>query len=125
MTDATDKQRKLVEILYDRTVQESLSWEAAPWLGDFQTKIGSRYVSLKMAPGEFEENDYFVYVLDESYNELDQFSDTDISETDLSPNTGNFRNHYLLIESLYRTVKRQISGADKALDDILERLGKA
>lgn len=125
MTDTADKHRRLVEMLFERTVDESLSWEVASWIGDFQSKIGSRYVSLKKEAGEFDEDDYYVYVLDDGYNELDRFSDMDISETDFSPAVGNFKNHYLLMESLYRTVKRQISGADKALDDILDQLSKA
>lgn len=125
MTESKDKHRRLMEILYEKTKDESLQWEDASWLGNYQTQIGNRYISIKVTPGEFDENDYEVFILDDSYNELDRFSDVDISEPELPPNVGNFRNYYLLMEALYRTVKRQISGADKALDEILEQLGKA
>lgn len=122
MTDSIVKQRQLVETLYDLTNRKRIGWEKSDYRYGFDVQVGGSTINLTSSPGDYDENDYTLKIFNDDHDEIDAFSDVDISEPDLTPNVGEFRNYYHLMETLFRTVKRQISGADKALDDVLSAL---
>lgn len=122
MTDSIVKQRQLVETLYDLTSRKRIAWEKSSYRYGFDAEIGSSTINLTSSPGEFDENDYTIKIFNDDHEEVDAFSDIDINEPDLSPNVGEFRNYYHLMETLFRSVKRQVSGADQALDEVLKAL---
>jgi hypothetical protein len=124
MNETVEKHRALAEKLYALTIEKKLVWKVDDWINGYVSPIGDHIINLNSAPGEFDDNDYFVRILTNGYDEIDAFSDVDISRTEDRPVVGNFDNHYLLLQSLYRTVKRQISGADNALESILKDLSK-
>lgn len=122
MTEAIQKHRRLAEFLYDLTTQRKLNWAKSDWLNGYDAKVGDHIINLQSSAGQFAENDYYVRIISSSYEELDVFYDGDISDQETKPAIGDFTNYYLLLDSLFRTVKRQASGADSALDAILEEL---
>lgn len=124
MNEIQVKHRMLAETLYSMTVSRKLEWKSDEWISGFATVIGNHVVGIDFSSGQFEENDYHVKIYDQVYSEIDSFSDTDISEPDTRPSVGDFKNHYLLLDALYRTVRRQVSGADDALDSILKALSQ-
>ncbi|WP_162998140.1 hypothetical protein [Brevundimonas lutea] len=122
MNDVTSRHRKLSERLYVRTESEHQIWTTGTWSGDYETSVGNYIVSIKANVKEFDEVDYGIVISDKKHTEIDRFWDEEISEPDVKPSVGDFRNHYALMKDLYRKAQRQTSGADKALESILNEL---
>lgn len=116
------KNRRLVESLYSKTIQFELSWIKATGGKGFECSIGSYLVSIYAQEGEFATNDIYLKVRTQNWEDVDEFSDLDISADGARPTLGGFSNHSDLMEELFNIARRQARGADKAIDDLLEML---
>lgn len=117
------KHRKLAEQLWFKTKDgEGVEWRAAAYGDGFESSIGSYIVTIREVKGAFDAPDYVVSLLDQSYENIDSFSDEEISEDGVSPKVGDFSNYYTLLSDLFRTAQRRSKGADKALDSVLAAL---
>lgn len=116
---ANAKHRKLVDLLYKKTVDRSIKWEL----------VNSSQLYLRIGGGSLylygginsQGEDMINFRLFDSNGELaDSFSDENLVYDNGVP-TG-FGNWYLLCDALMEIAKRQATGADDVLDAMLAEL---
>ncbi|WP_159043686.1 hypothetical protein [Sphingomonas sp. STIS6.2] len=114
-----DKQRRFVELLYKKTLSREINW-ATNEHKQIYAKIAGRLLyaySQLNADGE----DLITFVLFGSEDTVsDQFTDEDIKHDNIAPSS--FENWYLLCAALLEIARRQASGADDALDAMIDEL---
>ncbi|WP_146174133.1 hypothetical protein [Litoreibacter ponti] len=108
----SDKWGQLLQKLVSLTRAGKLSWNETVHGDEISTQLGEMKVEVQF----FELIDeYRLIVRDEFGKEIDAFTDDELTSTGFISAGGVFA-------SLFRTVKRQKSGADQALDNILREL---
>ena len=115
-----DKYKALIESLYQRTITSSLPWESGT---DNAVKcaIKEHTVTLYSSRSEDDEPLEVVVISDQwGGQRIDKFDDTDLGTA--IPNSGNFANYYLMMSHLRRLASRVASGAEAALDEILNEI---
>jgi hypothetical protein len=119
---AIRKYRKLSVSLYKRTEDGSLSWEQSIVLDGYDAYFGDKVVNIALIETGLEAPDYQISIVDrENYEPVDKFRDIDIHDPS-ARDVGGFPNYYKLLEALYNMISRRISGADQAIDNILDQL---
>lgn len=114
-----DKQRKFVELLYRKTLSREIKWGTNEHR-QIYTKIAGRSL---FAYSELNQDgeDLITFVLFGSDDKVsDKFTDEDIKHNNIVPS--GFENWYLLCAALLEIGRRQASGADDALDAMIDEL---
>ncbi|QIF80923.1 hypothetical protein [Brevundimonas sp. 'scallop'] len=119
--DATQKHRVLIEELAQNTIYETIKWVEPRVYDGIRTTLGDYSIEIYERNSEFSESDYHVVIFDEWESEIDKFTDVDISRGGYAP-TRNAESYYELMANTVRTAKRQMKGADKAVDAIIGKL---
>lgn len=120
MTQYTrDKQRRFVELLYKKTLERGIKWGINNDRQAYATIAGR---SLFVYYGLNEEGEDLVIfsLFGENEQMSDNFTDETIKGSDAVP--AGFGNWYLLCSALLEMAKRQGSGADDALDAMIDEL---
>lgn len=121
MSSTTDKLRGLVEVLYARTDQNTIAWQISEDKETVWSVIGDHKIELNEEQRDRFEVDIRVTVFDKNGNQIDTFADNYFGG--LSPKSGNFSSYFNLMSTLLEMAKRQASGADAAIVNILKALG--
>lgn len=120
MTSTTAKYRALIETLYDQTRSKKLKWK---WESDDRSvwmRLAGQTLSIEMSSNSDFEPLCALKIENSQGEYLDGFNDENLGPE--KPKVGSFVNWYLIMEEIYAMAKRQATGADEALDNILREL---
>lgn len=124
MTELVDsntlsKWRKLVHLLVSLTNKGKLSWKETPRDDEFLTSHGSNVVVIRQSSSQTSFEDLFLISLrDKEGKIIDSFNDETLDHGQ------DETNYYVLIRDLMLTIRRSLSGADQALDELLASLSE-
>jgi len=118
MATTLEKLRGLVESLCTRTQTGTLTWIEAEG-GGIYVQIGSALIILNDEPGSNFENDIRVSIYSDG-NKIDSFTDTIFSGH--SPTLTSASSYYQLLSDTLSMGRRQASGAEMVLDQLLKDL---
>jgi hypothetical protein len=120
MTQYTvNKQKKFVELLYKKTLERGIKWALNDGKQIYATVAGRSLFVYSSLNNEGEELIHFaIFGTDSKIS--DSFTDETIKYGDMAP--AGFDNWYLLCSALLDMGKRQASGADDALDAMIDEL---
>lgn len=111
------KWRRVLTGLRIATDSKKISWDRTAVESAFITSLGIHVILLEKQEDD-SSNKYTVKLQDQSGELVDEFDDEDLD-------AGLFDNeHYAKLSNLYLKIRRQISGADSAIDDVLVELDK-
>jgi len=114
-----DKQRRFVELLYKKTLNREIKWNLNDHKQIYSTIAGRSLFSYSELNEDGE--DLISFVLFGADGKLsDKFTDEDIKHNNVVPS--GFENWYLLCAAILEIGKRQASGADDALDAMIDEL---
>ncbi|MDC0736754.1 hypothetical protein N6L24_00545 [Cognatishimia sp. SS12] len=109
----SDKWVKLAQRLIGLTSEGKLAWQDTSDDDVVQVVIGKNAIELESSGF----HDFEIRVRDGSGKVVDRFSDADLSEI-------SNLNYASALNSTYNLIRRQISGTEQVLDDLLDELGK-
>jgi hypothetical protein len=116
---ALEKQRRLAELLIQKTANGEIDWKETAEATVFQVSFATTTLQISTRWNqEAGEPDYLVSLLNEVGTVVDSFSDNDLQDKLTPPGTW-FRR----MEGLFHSARRSALGSDKILDDILSELG--
>lgn len=120
MTQYTvNKQKKFVELLYKKTLERGIKWGMNDAKQLYAVVAGRSLFVYSSLNAEGEEIIHFaIFGTDNKISET--FTDETIKYGTLAP--AGFDNWYLLCSALFDMGQRQASGADDALDAMIEEL---
>jgi hypothetical protein len=121
MTVTTEEKYKaLLDALWMRTATGKVQWEDTSEDDAFSTKLPPYIV--RLFPSETEDQlDYVIQIYDANGNLVDYFNDVNLKR--LKPADLRFTSYFSLMKEMHRRAGRYVSGAEKALDNILSSLG--
>lgn len=108
----SDKWIGLTERIIDLSDRGLLKWSETPDPQMFQAEVGSVLIDLDRFP---EEQKMVVRIRNSQGDIVDAFDDDDL--TRLEPSQW-----YSRLEKLMNTARRQVSGADQIIDDLMQSL---
>lgn len=120
MSATIDKYRHLALRLYERTIAKGLRWQHDEMSSKVEAKIGQQIVSVTQSTNDNLEFLYIVEILNNAGVYLDGFNDEELGR-EVVP-TPVAMTYYSLMQSLYELARRQATGADVALDQMLAAL---
>lgn len=112
-----EKQAQLAQMLYRATMSGKLQWRETSRQESVQTTINKYVIQIERRPREGGEYDFIINVINKAGDTIDTFDDNSIKAN--SEYTEMYSNYMIL----WSKIKRTLSGADAALDDILKDLG--
>lgn len=120
---ATTKARELVETLFERTQAKKISW-APTFKGDaVETTLGRYTIRIvEEFNRDNEDYDHYVTVSDQIGTNIDTITYSVLGTDEKSPRVGEFKFYWQLVDALYKAAHRQATGADQALEEILDIL---
>lgn len=111
------KWRRLLSGLRNATDAQKISWDRTAEESAFITSLGVHVILLEKQGGD-DSTKYSIKLQDVSGELIDEFDDEDLDD-------GDFEHfNYLAMSNLYLKIRRQISGADAAINDVLVALDK-
>lgn len=113
----SEKWVKLAEMLLDLSAQGKIDWKETAVNNAFVTSVRPYFVEIAEEEVSSNRHDYTIRVYSEDGKTLDEFNDVDLERTQA-------KRWEIQFNSLFKSIRRQISGADAALDAILARLEK-
>lgn len=120
MATTQDKYRKLLEILYSKTIDGKLTWNVDEWNDPF-TRVGAKAIFLESSEGDDGQPLILLKILDPGGNVVETFNDEQVDGT---PSIGGMRSFFELMKTVRAQAIRQATGADHALDELLSELGE-
>lgn len=114
-----NKQRKLVELLYKKTLEKKIKWEINTQ-EQIYTNIAGRLLFVHSGINEQGEDLILFNLYDGEGKQSDAFNDETIKFDEFVPS--GFDNWYLLCAALMDMAKRQATGADDTLDAMIDEL---
>lgn len=117
MSTTVDKYRQLAVRLYDRTIAKGIRWQFDADSNSVEAKIGHQFINLKQSINDDYEFLYVVEITTSSGVFLDGFNDEQLGRA-IAP-TATSMTYYNVLENLFESAKRQATGADVALDQML------
>jgi len=121
MPSTSERLRSLVEGLYAATRNGNLSWEVTSDDRTFKTQISNNRIEVNIEPGGNGSDDIRVTVYNSSGVQVDSFVDTYFNR--MKPANADFDGYFSLMLSLYESARRNATGADRVLDEIIRSLG--
>jgi hypothetical protein len=118
----SEKYRQLVDKLAAKTDRHQLEWKEGAYPGSFQVSFPnySLILSEKIQSEDFNipPPDITMSIIDMSGSLIDEVYNFEIDAE------GRERPYYRKMRDLYRMVRQQVLGADKAIETILSELGE-
>lgn len=114
------KYRDLVERLYEETSEGRIEWKLDDWEVDPIAKFSTYSIGLSSKTEDDEPFEVVEIHRAGGDTAIDTFDDSVLR--DFVPRVGGFQNYFMLMKNLRQTATRIASGAEEALDDILEAL---
>ncbi len=121
------KQLQLLNAIASATRNGKIRWEVAPDASQtYRAKIGSKWVNIAQKdpaePAEPDTYDYELSILDENRNLIDSFSDTELFDLFETHFRETNTRPYKTMRDIYFSASRYASGADTAIDEIINAL---
>ena len=118
---AKQKYKVLIDRLYEKTNAKDLPWES-DIIDDevVSTSIGDRTIEVGDARNGSNEPIVKVTIRDSNGRIIEEFNDENLSG--LLTGRPQFQSYWPLMKDLLSMAQRQATGADKALDEIIEAL---
>lgn len=123
----SEKYRQLVDRLVEKTDRRELDWKEGVYPDSFQVSFPSQSVVLSARqmnesdaprqPLEALTIEYVISIVNESGSTVDEFS-----QFDLDRGQSDKHKYWDILETLYKSVRRQALSAEKVLDDLLSEL---
>ena len=120
MSATVDKYRLLVERLYKRTTARKLIWTYDPFDDDVSTSVSDKKIHLARGENVNDEPIIRLTMRNADHVVLESYDDEDLSGS--VPKIPSFSSYFQLMVALRDMAMRQATGADKALDDVLDEL---
>lgn len=115
----SSKHATLVEKLYQMTEQRKLRWQKDDWEVEFKAQVSNWSVGI--LSGKIGTRPIIAMVLyDAEGSEIDRFTDEDLGG--ITPSITQHDNYYPVMGELLNAAKRSATGADQAIDSILDAL---
>ncbi|WP_156945676.1 hypothetical protein [Roseicyclus elongatus] len=114
-----EKWSKLVDKLVDQTRSGSLQWAESAKSNEYILNVGDNNIKLGSAQNRDEQVLYYVRIENGFGEVVEQFDDEDLDGVMAKPYPENY---FGKLEDLHSKVRRQVTGADEILDEILEWL---
>lgn len=120
---AMEKQRRLVSLLFQKSMRGELEWGEAIQKNSFQVSLAKNSISIRSTPSRLEEsaNDYVFSIHDSEGKVVDTFTDVEVAEK-IEGREGKAR-FYSTVSELYEVARRTALGSEKVLNEILTELG--
>lgn len=118
---ALEKYRRLTRMLSSKTKDGKISWTPSIFVEGFESEIGNSTVNISIVHTGNEVPDYLIRIFSRDLTLLESFTDVDIRDT-TGAEVDGFASYFQMMEHLYNSINRKLSGADKALDDLLGAL---
>lgn len=122
MTATVEKYRSLAIKLYQRTLAKGVRWQHDPSEDAVEAKVGGQYIVLAKTNNSNFEPLYVLEIRNSSAIYLDGFNDEALGPGVAPHPAPPGSTYYGLMEALFELAKRQATGADVALDQILATL---
>lgn len=122
MSSAVKKYRSLVEKLYEQTISKRIKWHYESGDRLVWTRVAGQTVCIEMSSNNDFEPLCSLRIENAEGDYLEGFNDESLGPE--KPRVGNFANWYLIMEATFESAKRQATGADEALDNILKELNQ-
>lgn len=107
----SEKWHRLVETLFELTKANRIEWQEMSDSDTFQTVVGMNSVEIENSSFD----NFEVRLRDETGRMVDKFSDDDLNRITGSHYTG-------LFSEMFNLIRRQMSGSERVLDDVLAQL---
>ena len=120
MNSAEERYVKLVDRLHHLTIEKKLSWKIDNMSDELTCQFSRNKLTLEEGRDADGQPNVKLCVMDFSDDVIDSFTDTMLMK--IKPSNQKFENHWFLMKDLYVSANRQATGADKAIDDILNEL---
>ena len=119
---SSKKYLQLVQLLIKKTDEETATWEPTSKEGVFSLSLPDYSVRISQVRNEDEPNatDVLFQIVDAQGRLIDAFRDLDAA-AELSDK----RQAFEAMERMYKQARRVALGVDKALDTLIEQLGKS
>lgn len=117
------KMRGLAEALYNKTLSEDITWYLSTDKEVAIAELGMYRVSVTEVGSSSFSSDIKVSIFDSDWSEIDTFSDQSFGNT--TPTVDGISTYFQLLSELLERAKRQVSGADRAMENLLTVLGGA
>ena len=117
---AHDKQYKIADYIIRFTQDGSLKWAEMAGGASYQTALGVFFIGLVEETSDKDHVSpvYIVTVLDKNGEVIERFDDEVLDEE--NSNAGSDLSYFKKLRKTYEIVKRQASGTEKKLDEVLE-----
>jgi len=112
------KQRLLIEALLDKTKKRNIAWNMTN-NHILNLSLANRTIILRKNENSDYENLYVCMIYNDREQLVEDFSDEHIADLSNDAEPGKW---YKMMEMLFDTGQRQATGADVAIDEILEAL---
>ena len=119
-------QNKLMELVVrieQKTMSDTLAWEATADQNAFQTTLANYVVRIR-EHNELDEPepDYEIKIIDKDGATLESISNVDLNNIYKIMEPQPKRHPYQMMVAIFKKAKRQVLGVDKAIDSILSEL---
>jgi hypothetical protein len=120
-----EKQWKMVQLLYAKTMDDEVDWREGAAPDTFQVSANRYSLTLRQTPAQAtpDEFDYIVTLLNENGDVADQFADGDLYQEFKETIKDQSQMPYRVLGRLYELARRRALGTDRILDAILSDLG--
>lgn len=122
MSDTVKKYRTLIDVLYERTKSKSVKWRYEASDRSVWVRLAGQIISLTASSNDDFEPLCKLVITNSDGDFLEGFNDENLRGD--QPKTALFNDWYTLMASLFEMAKRQATGADEALDNILKELSQ-
>ena len=118
MANVQDKFRSLAEGLYLASASGQIKWSAFVGSDSYVTPVGRNKIEISSSLNDSGEDLYVVNIYDGDGNRVDGFTDEYFSRK-LEPQHVSVASYFWLMSNLFEMARRNATGADKVLDDLL------
>jgi hypothetical protein len=122
MSDTVKKYRSLIDVLYEKTTKKSIKWRYEASDRSVWVKLAGQIIVLTGSSNSDFEPLCNLVITNSDGDLLEGFSDENLRGD--QPKTALFSDWYSFMTALFEMAKRQATGADEALDNILKELGQ-
>jgi predicted P-loop ATPase len=118
---AMEKQKRLVDLLLERTNEGKLEWREAVQPDSYQVALRDKLVRIMKERGRNEdEPDYIIELVDDEGKVVDAFTDVQLWTSNAEDNKIPW---FARMRDLHDLARRTALGSEKVLNDILNELG--
>lgn len=121
MANVEENFRALVEALYLNSTSGEITWMGFSGAESYVSNVGTNKVAISKSVDNDGDDLITIDVFNQDGNQVDTFNDEFFSR-ELQPQYVSASNYFSLMSNLYELARRNATGADKVIDDLLSKL---